>query len=689
MPPSKRAGRSSSEVEPRRWRWFLCGLFLLSLAWRAGVLLRLGRTPLVEYLNADSAIYWDWSTEIRAGHWLPAQPFFLGPLYPYALAVVRSLLGDRIGAVLAAQVVLGSASVVVLTDAVRRLTSARAAGIVGIVLAGYSMSVFFDVQVLSESLLFFLGSAALWFTVRSGRMAAASVGGLTALMALGRPVFVLLLVPYGLALIHRSPSRLRTAAMLMALPALVAVLTAFHHARSAGAPIPFTYSGGYNLYVGNGPFANGTYVPFIDESDPASARGAGSGVSADGRYYLEHTAGLRLDAAESDRYWSSAAWAWMREHPRREARLLLLKLGLLFNRDELPQIVGATTYERAAGSLGWPIRWEFVTLLAGGLLGAFLGRRHWPARMLTGCVAALAVGTSMFFVVDRYRLHLVPYLAVLAGIALTGTAPAFARRGVMAVSLAVVVAACAIALQPLVPHDPARDGWDYATTLGQAWLSQDDPGRAAEWLERATALDERGLLRGSDTPSARLMRAGVYDDLATAHFRLGRNREAQTSARRAVELAPQARGLNARYATVLAINGKADSARAFLAAAGTSRARLAQDLLGEAARREARGDVPGTRNYLHAAADMNPALEAAVVGSIRLEIMADSLETAAARIDRAEAHGLDAHVANAHRAWIRLAAGDRAGSRRLLQAIPEDRRSGDPRVAGTIELMSR
>src|SRR5437868_6526325 len=148
--------------------------------------------------------------------------------------------------------------------------------------------------------------------------------------------------------------------------------------------------------------------------------------------------------------------------------------------------------------------------------------------MLVGCLIALTVGTAMFFVVDRYRLHLIPCLAILTAIGLDGSREVVRMRAWHRVTMGLVVllAALVLVIQPLVPHDAAKADWDYATTLGEAWLAKGNPTRAVEWLQHAAAVDERGELGHSESPWARLTRAGNYDDLASAQFQLGANREA-------------------------------------------------------------------------------------------------------------------------------------------------------------------
>ena len=52
-------------VAPRWWAGCLIGLLAVTVAWRGAALMRLAEGPLLGFLNADSAIYWEWAGEIR------------------------------------------------------------------------------------------------------------------------------------------------------------------------------------------------------------------------------------------------------------------------------------------------------------------------------------------------------------------------------------------------------------------------------------------------------------------------------------------------------------------------------------------------------------------------------------------------------------------------------------------------
>src|SRR5690349_19366263 len=88
--PRGRVARRAPWVAPSAW-------FALAAAWRLAYLARLGHTAFADSLDADSRIYWDWSSAILSQGVVPPAPFFLAPLYPYALALWRALGAHTLG----------------------------------------------------------------------------------------------------------------------------------------------------------------------------------------------------------------------------------------------------------------------------------------------------------------------------------------------------------------------------------------------------------------------------------------------------------------------------------------------------------------------------------------------------------------------------------------------------------------
>src|SRR5439155_7301049 len=241
MSVSKRslAGRTDAPGS-RGWTWALAfaALFLLAWIWRFLYLRRLAHTVLAGDLTEDARTYWTWSKMLVQHGFLGKNPFFLGPLYPYVLALLRLAFGDSIGAVLEVQALWGAAAAVLLADAARRLTRPGIGLALGVIVALHPMAVFFDGLVLMESLLFLLESLLLWWIARAGdapqRPAELfATGALIALIAEGRATAALLLLP---AAIFLLPWRATPRAAHEVPPALPRSPAASRSARGSTAP---------------------------------------------------------------------------------------------------------------------------------------------------------------------------------------------------------------------------------------------------------------------------------------------------------------------------------------------------------------------------------------------------------------------------------------------------------------------
>ena len=325
------------------WRWMLLILFVIAAGWRLLYLGRLSKSPLSGSMFDDARIYWEWSHRIAAGHLLGSNPFFLAPLYPYVLGLLRVLVGDSPVSILAVQVLWGSLAVVLLADAVKRLTNPVIGIAIGTVLCFYEMAVFFDGLFLTESLLFFLGALLLWWVVRlTGSTptwrTAGTTGLLIGLLAAGRGTAALLL-PAAALFVHqarRAESFSRIAALLAGF-ALVALPVTLHNYAVAHEWIPFTYNTGFNLYAGNNPKATGTYVE-ITGTREGQPQGLDGGIELDGRNYLKRVEGISQSPAASSSYWSRKAGEYVVRHSGHVLGLAATKLAMLWNVREFPQI---------------------------------------------------------------------------------------------------------------------------------------------------------------------------------------------------------------------------------------------------------------------------------------------------------------------------------------------------------------
>ena len=684
----------------RRWPLALCGITLFALGWRLLYVYRLCHTPLFDYLEADADVYWQWAAAIRASHGVAHQPFFLAPLYPYALAGFQSVFGTGLPALFCAQALLGALATGLIADATRRLSSFWPAVIVGVSVAAYAPSVLFDGLVLSESLLFALGSALVWFVVWSEESPARIrsgfiVGALVGVMALGRATALLLLIPVGGLLLQRAPSARRALAPLLislAVIVLLAVPVVLHHWRLERELIPYTYSLGYNFHAGNGPGATGGFVDPAGYSQLHHARttAAEGGIDGDGRAYLAATQGHALSPGASARAWFDATLKFMAAQPRVALALGAYKLGLMLNARELPQLESPELYERMAGPLGLPVVGSFVFIGFFGLCGLVIGvRRGGAARRLAGMACVIVLGTAVFFVTDRYRLHLVPAIAPLAGLALLEcwallSAP-LGPRLYWAGGTAVLVAA--LLLLPLIPRDAARDAWERAATMGDVYLAKGLPARAAAELDSAIAIQQRGQLSNAGIPMARAAMASVHKSRALIAVSLGESESAAGNFARAVELMPADSMLRIQCAAAFALDGRSGAARALVSGDEAMTRSGAELLLAWALRFESDGQALLGLRALRAAAGLDPGRERFAIPLVRALLLARLPAEASHELDVARAAGLDEGVYMAHYAWLCFARGDRASAKAIMQQLRDSGAVADRRVAGTLALM--
>ncbi len=413
-------------------------VFLVALAFRGSLLLRMRGTLLDGGLVADEAIYWKWSDHIlRAGPVGP-HPFFMGPLYPYALALLRSLfhLHAPFG-ILVIQAMLGSLACALIANATRRLTSMPVGLVVGLLLAAYRMAIFHDALILMESLLFFVSALLVWTAVRAsergcGPWSAAALGALVGIASEGRALFVLLL--FALWPLLRTGPRsgfLSRVAIALGTFALVCAPGVWHNAHVSGEFIPFTYNLGLNLYIGNHPDATGSFafVTKVERTTHDSSEQGGGNF--DGTRQLEVDFGRRFSPTESSAEWTRRALQFWRRDPRQALGLTGRKIALLLSWRETPQLESPDVFESVVGPVGIVPFWVLAVF---GFPALFM--RGPPAmRFLRTSFLLLAAGTVAFFVVDRYRLHLVPLLAPLAGWTLERLRREIAARSLGALAL--------------------------------------------------------------------------------------------------------------------------------------------------------------------------------------------------------------------------------------------------------------
>ena len=382
----------------------------------------------------------------------------------------------------------------------RQLFGSRAAVLAAWICALYPLRIFFEGEILAVTLFTFLlcwGMYCLWKGMEGGSTFRLFQAGLFfGLGVLARPNFLLAL-PFLLAggcLAHRGRRPLPWPGILWFASAVLLCLlpTTIHNWRAEGELIPVAGNGGINFYLGNRPGSSGeTPLPpglvWQDTVQEPIRRGM-------------------TGRAEQDRFW------WQRSRRVLEAdpggwTALLARKGALFwdaressNNKNLPFFTGVS----------FPVRhyrlW-FGLLFSLAVAALFVLPLRPGPLLLIGLLCGYWMAVTVFFVTARYRLPLVPFLAILAAAGISEVAGRRKDRGRRGVALPILGAVLAAAM--VFPGWFQKDagGIDSDFQMGQVYLSRGEPRKAEDHLLRARA-------RNPEDPD-------VYNSLGAARFAVG------------------------------------------------------------------------------------------------------------------------------------------------------------------------
>jgi tetratricopeptide (TPR) repeat protein len=419
----------------------------LALVVRAAYLVESAANPFRSFIGLDMTGYHRWAVSVLRGHGLGEMPFTQAPFYPLVLAVTYLFTGQEWFRGVWGNLLPSALAVFFVADAARRWRGPAAACGAGILFALYKPAIFYTGVLLPPSWVFLLSAMSLWYSVRvvlaEGRQetrlsagAAFSEGcqgtrllagaGLSAgLLSLAQPVAVCGLLPLVVYLWRTGRKGGGTKPWRRALTYLLfaAVLpfgTLLYNGIGGKAWSVVAVNAGINLYIGNGPQANGGYVRPPAMREDRDLLGIGAART------LADSPGLGY--AGANRFWTDRAFSFAFSHPARTASLFLRKLHLFFGQYEVPQVESLPFERRYARLLRWPLP-GMACLSALGLFGLLARRRDALARGLGWSVLATAAGVCAFFVTARFRVPVVPVLALLAGLGIAEFAAVAARRG--------------------------------------------------------------------------------------------------------------------------------------------------------------------------------------------------------------------------------------------------------------------
>jgi tetratricopeptide (TPR) repeat protein len=421
----------------RRW---IVGLFLISFLLKLLYVLQSANATQVVVPILDSEYYDTMAQDILRGSYLRQDAFFMGPLYPYFLAIVYGVLGRNFLLLRIIQIAAGALVVVLVYLLGRQVFRPIVAFGAALILMLYGAITFYEGEILMVWLGTVLDMVMLYVLLRRqdrvGFRRYVLAGFLLGLSALARANIMIFLpvVAVWVLYVRREPRALSKVAALTATVFVTIMPATVHNYLSSGDFVPITSNGGVNFYIGNSEHAKGYFYP---------PKGVDFVTDESVRNHIERMLGRDMKASELSRYWFHRSFEFIKRSPGREVVLLLRKTGMFFNGYEVPQIESYDLMRAKFGTLRI-LFINFWILISLGLAGMIAAVREWRRFfLLYGFILSYALSIILFFITARYRVQIAPVLCLFAAYLVLEVFPRAWRRKrrVILLSLGIVVIA--------------------------------------------------------------------------------------------------------------------------------------------------------------------------------------------------------------------------------------------------------
>lgn len=473
--------------------------------------------PWFGYPILDSRVWLEQAQALVSGEPLTRDFYFRPPLYAFFLAAITAVAESRTAFVATfVQLCLGAVFAVIVFACTRICWNVRAGVAAGIICALYAPLVFYEGEILSDSIsLLFAGAFLLFWLLgvhRSHLRWFALAGIAAGLSAITRPNIVLVVALFAATALVRMlwPGKsfssynarfwLKSLSMLLAPFALLALIPTVHSA-ALGDPTFIASQGGINFWIGNHKGANGLNCVFPNVAEAESSGRYKDAVERYSRigYLIDkhgqeqalvrfNEEGEQLKPSILSSYWYHRGFTFLLRNPAEALKIAGRKLlGLINNyevrnnkefyfvRDNLSNVLKFT-----------PFTFGSLFMLAVPALWFGLGdtRRTYVVWVVL-LTLAFAVSIVIFFVGGRLRLPLVLGLFPLAGITVDVAITCYKQKQFH--RLAVIIASAAAAASFSFYHWPQVDfRYDPSQEPGNGIYATSHHG--LEWAYLASAL---------------------------------------------------------------------------------------------------------------------------------------------------------------------------------------------------------
>ena len=527
---------------------FLPGALLVlacALGLRLAVLLQFREAnPLFAHPVIDAWHYDNLAREfLRLGHWPEPGAFFQPPAYPFFLAMVYAVFGESYTWARLVQAVLGSFSCVVVYALGCHLHGRRTGLIAGLITAGYGPLIFFDLDLLAPVLIVFWSCLGLWLLLISARRenplfllaAGLCLGAATAcwpIIGLACGLTMALMLWSG----RRNPKQATSGVLVLALGVIIPLLPSLVHNLGHGQRVLVSTNGGINFYIGNNPHW---------QESVALRPGYPWETIVNLPYRLHGPA--QVEKVGSSKLFTRESLHFIRSQPGQYLRNQLVKLyqigygyEIMRNTDLYFFKQYSPVLDRLLFSRPW-LKFPFGLLLPLAVIGIVLSltRLNREHHFLLAYLLAVAAGLLFFFVTARYRVVLVPLLAIYGALGAGEMAGMMRRSRGQGLALLLAVALLGLFCNLDIFNQEQRvtgpiHRAQAPFTLGRVALEEGRAQEALPWLEESLRIDpdypdawvdlgraKHALGDSSGAIQAMLQAASVAPDYPLPYYNLG------------------------------------------------------------------------------------------------------------------------------------------------------------------------
>jgi Flp pilus assembly protein TadD len=466
--------------------------------------------PLVRTPKLDSSEYVSWARRMADGNFAWPAVSAHGPGYPLFLAGIFALGGSNWSAIVV-QSLVGALTAVFVATLGRRWFGPRAGMWAGLLYATLGPAVYVETSLLAEGvLLCLLMGALVVLSAERLTVARSSAGGLLlGLATLVRPTAALVAVALLVALWRIARGR-RSAVMTSFLcSACIVIAPGLIKNWSASRTLTIQGFGGLNFYIGNSPVHNGR---------PVFRLGAGW----DALNSEAQRAGI-TDPAAQDRYYVRKTFDEIVAHPAAFVRLLGEKTLWLVQASEVRDSHSFYFFTSQSSLLALLPRMAVLVPLAAIGIVVLVVRRSAPP-LLMAYTAGAALGVILLVVGTRYRLPIVPPLAILGGVGAAALIDAVSQRDRRRFTTMALSAVAAVVVGHLFYDAPSANLSEEWSFTGSALITEHRLPEAEAAYRRALDADAQSGL--------------AWDGLGLALFDERRWSDSRAALNRAVQLDP-------------------------------------------------------------------------------------------------------------------------------------------------------